>query len=75
MMPFVVAAGATQVMMTLLLLLLLVSHLVAAFHYSSTFVHLRLCTRTPIEDHRIENMTISERIVVKKMTDSGNPKL
>jgi hypothetical protein len=75
MMPFVVAAGATQVMMTLLLLLLLVSHLVAAFHYSSTFVHLRLCTRTPIEDHRIENMTISECVVVKKMTDSGNPKL
>jgi hypothetical protein len=74
MMPFVVAAGATQVMMTLLLLLL-VSHLVAAFHYSSTFVHLRLCTRTPIEDHRIENMTISECVVVKKMTDSGNPKL
>ncbi len=74
MMLFVVAAGATQVMMTLLLLL--VSHLVAAFHYSSKFVHLRLCTRTPMQDHRIENMTLSERVLVKKMTDPGtlNPK-
>jgi hypothetical protein len=77
MMLFVVAAGATQVMMTLLLLL--VSHLVAAFRYSSTFVHLRLCTRTPMKDHRIENMTLSERVLVKKMTDPGtlnpNPKI